>query len=1200
MATFSPSPAPRRSSRLHTRGNSPVRSQRPHRLAAEPTLILNDSNSVASAMDIDERSSLITDRSLSRIGGEMIFAKTEEMSVSFYANLPLEVKQVLRLSDFNRDLYSGEIDTTTGFALVASAQTCFVWQHAQAIKGIPTCYIFSCPEDGSQTPKPPFHALVPQGSSREPGLILVSVTGQIRFWDSIGIGLAGGDNYISSQVENMNYEEEVTNLIRVDAQTYILSTSFGVLHRIVLTSAGGKYHLTIRGFARPSNSGTFSRLLPSFLSSSASASYDSKGKAGHIHAVALGTTSTLGDRDVWALANGRIQRWIMRVEGWEELVLDLDLTQLLLNKVQEKLSANSEDVEISDIAIFEDQNIALLISYSGKDVSADDFQRLYALAELKSVGNDFSVKHLYSVPYQTTSKPGPPVHPRIQLIYSGSIISVQFGDAVALCARGSEYRDRLELKGINDRTLGVGVSLTTNLLLILTANTMMKVSLDLDKIQSFRPETGHTALVKSIMMQAIIYGPSPLNPLRFSFPPELSGDALMNAAQQLSDAVMKSDSEIVRQSPDMTIQMQGRKDRLSWLISFINENTVLDKMTQASRQRIATDSEKLFACHKLWIAYNQSISHSSVLKDAVVAYMQEIGDDSHEDLVRAFFRTRVSDIGNVLQKVSSIAKEAAKRSSNTLLQILPEANRIVISVLHEASKYRDFNWEVYGLESPMIGAWTSRSGVIDSARSLFDLTTEALKSDRGPITTVKEPSSQFPGLAKVLLECVKERIEWLALSTEPPAATQVLYREFSELRPKIFETLRQFGHQEAAFKLAERYNDYTSLVLLSHQEIVYPPHQNPHTDRIKLYIQKYGEDFTSELFRWYIQNGEVRTMFDQEAPAGRDLLNKYFENQSNRNIAITWINDLENKAFALAASDLFQDAQGAPNLEGRHLMLSIGKLSYLAHMQETNFQEASTTSSKGPSLDDFHDALDFVSVLEKLVQDFRSVLVAARARQSIESQINTIIKEKGRQLDSRVGFVYIFKDLLRTILKGDALSVEDTVDILTLKDNTETVEDFATSLHVLSLAPEGSGSDVSGIRGKIPVEIPARRKESALHTIWRRIYLQDDWDALKQTADVSDDELMRRYQETAMFQTIFSMLMKSKEELIVDPESSLSIPSTQEISSRWPGMSSDHINALIQDYTWEKDRVESWDLSEIYDRIKQLAEEEADRRLNGD
>lgn len=65
---------------------------------------------------------------------------------------------------------------------------------------------------------------------------------------------------------------------------------------------------------------------------------------------------------------------------------------------------------------------------------------------------------------------------------------MQFGDAVALCARDSEFRDRLELRSANDRTLGLGVSLSSNLLLVLTATTMVKVSLDLEKIQEFTPE----------------------------------------------------------------------------------------------------------------------------------------------------------------------------------------------------------------------------------------------------------------------------------------------------------------------------------------------------------------------------------------------------------------------------------------------------------------------------------------------------------------------------------------------------------------------------------------------------------------------------------------------------------------------------------------------------------------------------------------
>jgi nuclear pore complex protein Nup133 len=46
----------------------------------------------------------------------------------------------------------------------------------------------------------------------------------------------------------------------------------------------------------------------------------------------------------------------------------------------------------------------------------------------------------------------------------------------------------------------------------------------------------------------------------------------------------------------------------------------------------------------------------------------------------------------------------------------------------------------------------------------------------------------------------------------------------------------------------------------------------------------------------------------------------------------------------------------------------------------------------------------------------------------------------------------IFKDLLRQLLQGRTLSVEDVVDLLTLKDNDDSVEDYARSLQLLDAA----------------------------------------------------------------------------------------------------------------------------------------------------
>ncbi|KAF8798054.1 hypothetical protein BYT27DRAFT_7203757 [Phlegmacium glaucopus] len=1163
MATFSPSPAPRRSSRLQTRGNSPSRRPQIIRQALTPHHFPNDTASNASAMDIDERGSTITEIS-SRVAGDSIFSKTAEMTVSFYANLPLEVKQVLRTSDFNKDLYSGEIDTLTGFALVTSVQTCFVWQHAQARKGVPTCYIFSCPQD-YRSPRPPLHALVPQGPSREPGLILISPAGQIRFWDSISMGLAGGDNFIASQIDEMDEDEEVTNFVPADALTFILSTSFGRLYRLVLSSTSGKSHLNLRAFARPVGSTSFSRLFPLFLYSATTASHEIKDRTKHIHAVSLAPPSSTGNRDVWVLANGHIQHWNMKAEGWEELVVDYNLIPLLSYEVSRTFKLmDCQDLELSDLSVFNDGVIVILVSYSGQE-DMDDFHRLYAFVELERSDAEFVVKAVKSVPYQTTSQPGPPVHPRIHPFFNGAMVSVQFGDAVALCARGSDYQDRLELKSNNNRTLGVGVILSTNTLLILTATTMMKIKLDLDIIQAFNPETGRANLIKSTMMQAILYGSSPLNPLRFSFPPKLNAEALMQGAEQLSMSVLRSAPDVVHNSHDLTLQMTARKERLSWLIGFINENAVLVKMSQGSRQQLATDAEKLYACSQLWLSYNQHLStpaSRSVLKDAVVSYMEEIGDGPHEDVMRAFFRYHVADIAKLLKKVLDVVHASSTAANSNLPHLLPEANRVVLTVLRSALEYRAYNLEVYGIDLPMRKPWTSRPFVIDTVLSLFDLSTKVLETSVGSSiqATDREPGAQLPGLAAILFESVKERLdELLNAGRDSQRDIEELQQRFNILRPEILETLRRCGYEEPAYGLAERYQDFDTLVALCHRDTVYPPSENPHAARIQSYIQRFKDNFTTALFQWYIQHGEIRIMFDQESPRA-SYMDSFFKENSNS--TLSWIHDLGQGRFGPAASSLLKVAESATNLEGRHLILSIGKLAHLAQTQDSNVQLDETT------LDAFHDELDFVSVHDGLLEEFRSILISSRVRQSLESQIEVIVRSKGTKLVERTAFLHIFKDLLRQLLQGKALSIEDTVDLLTLKDNAESLEDYATSLHLLNYAKN----------------LPEARKESAITTAWRRIYLHDDWSVILKTTDVSDAALTERYRGTALYFTLFSGVPSKS------PGEALMLPSKEEIVSRWPGLSTEQVESLITDYTFEQDQLGEIKLDDVYVRIKELVE----------
>ena len=73
----------------------------------------------------------------------------------------------------------------------------------------------------------------------------------------------------------------------------------------------------------------------------------------------------------------------------------------------------------------------------------------------------------------------------------------------------------------------------------------------------------------------------------------------MRGAEQLSQAVLQSglmnslylsflclsnkntDPEVVRKNHDLTAHLTGRKERLSWLIKFLNDNMVVGKVRQS-------------------------------------------------------------------------------------------------------------------------------------------------------------------------------------------------------------------------------------------------------------------------------------------------------------------------------------------------------------------------------------------------------------------------------------------------------------------------------------------------------------------------------------------------------------------------------------------------------------------------------------------
>jgi nuclear pore complex protein Nup133 len=123
----------------------------------------------------------------------------------------------------------------------------------------------------------------------------------------------------------------------------------------MITSTGGKCHLTSKAFTQPGPR-SFSGLLPSFLTV-ASSMMDLKS---YIRSISLGLLSSTGERDLWVLTEERVQKWVIKTDGWEEKKLDLGIADALQSAVQEFLGIRQEpeewlqwSIELLDLAVEE-------------------------------------------------------------------------------------------------------------------------------------------------------------------------------------------------------------------------------------------------------------------------------------------------------------------------------------------------------------------------------------------------------------------------------------------------------------------------------------------------------------------------------------------------------------------------------------------------------------------------------------------------------------------------------------------------------------------------------------------------------------------------------------------------------------------------------------------------------------------------------
>ena len=97
---------------------------------------------------------------------------------------------------------------------------------------------------------------------------------------------------------------------------------------------------------------------------------------------------------------------------------------------------------------------------------------------------------------------------------------------------------------------------------------------------------------------------------------------------------------------------------------------------------------------------------------------------------------------------------------------------------------------------------------------------------------------------------------------------------------------------------------------MCHTGKVYPPQENPNATRIEAYIERFKEAFTTELYQWYIEHGELRTMFAQHDHI--EYMDLFFAEHPHP--SISWLHDLGRGQYASASQALHSVAGHASDI----------------------------------------------------------------------------------------------------------------------------------------------------------------------------------------------------------------------------------------------------------------------------------------------
>ncbi|ADV23780.1 Hypothetical protein CGB_H0250C [Cryptococcus gattii WM276] len=1161
---------------------------------------------------------------------KVFWSKDERHSVTSLGELPGEATALIKASDLVVDPVTAQVDGTTGFAMLSSARACIAWNYSKRTHSAPTTYAFPAPiptSSRSRFPPPVLSALCT--STPEPGMILVSSTGEFRYWESMSLTLSNVERYQQLFLD-LPQGDWIERLVKVDGNNFILTTTSSQAYRLSIKSSAGMLSPVVAPLMRPG--GMFGRASPLIFG----AKHDRFG----IRSV------TSNGADVYLMAQKSVQKWSLTSDG-QKLVQEYDVYEAIGRELFEEWSSANITIILEDIVTIDSDSLAILITYS--DATSPSSHALVLLSVHRS--NPPIIDRTIPISFTSGQDQRMLDIPKLVIPTGSTMAFVRFGSAVVMLSLDFDtpYEETLTLKDPNNAYIGAG-PVTNNInipcvLLIPAEGGLMNVEALEPRARpdSLNRLSTATARLKSKMEQAIFFGRSD-NPLSFELEEDVRGQGdVAEAAELVSGEVVAARSPYTSTIYELRPHLLDRLELLKALVRYIRANGLINQLPQATRRRLSGDGEKVRGALELWDYQNRLMDQSSgqvpsqaksLLSTSIQVYFSSRhrslapssspSDELEQDLVRLFFRTEVSN----LDKLLAVVFEEFREKQGEGVEMggragwVGEVNQIFIAVERAAAQYREEESDLYAIdrEKPAIEMWTASDNLIDSLDHLYTLTEVLIKErtrelgsviDEAPVTGGPtgriETGKEELRKEQVVQAMLKRQMGWLAaaLCTNMEDKCRVVVRrqmddgadeqegimlkaKWDAMKPRVIRPLVSVDRISEAYELAEHHHDFPTLVMLCNDPIA---GQGKGDSRMQVYIEKFGEDFAFELYRWYIDQGQPHALLTQDEVYG-SLVTRFFDTHHYPELG--WIHNIVCKQYGEAAEALAQvldEGEGKEEngeLDFRKVVGSIAKLASMTDISLRGPSEArdQTFQKIGRQL----SLIDIqISLRTYLLSLFPST---ARSSRSISKHLGPILTRLSHRPGPESGsaFLALFYNLAERVIGGEAVDLEGMLDLLTLKDNVGREDDGVDALRVLVL-------DRS---------LPKARSEVALLAVWRRIYIRDDWADVSNTAGRSEQAQRTKLKETMIYRVLKALrsVPEFPQAAIISPYDTSIPPTTTELSARFPTLSSEGIAALKADYDDEvamlMEYVEKNGLEERVKEIKRMIEREWEEEQGGE